>query len=204
MSGPDHPDAPVKIGVRIGVRIGARLKHARLVKGLSLSEVAKTIGVTEGYISKLENDRSQASLATLHKLVKALGKNMGDLFAADREEDGPVLVLRNGDRPLLATGHRRAGDQVVLERLVPGGAGRLLQINIHIVAPGGGSPEPISHAGQEFGYVLTGALDLIVDGRAIPLDAGDAFSFDSPLPHHYRNVGKQEARVLWVNTPPTF
>ncbi|TSJ61717.1 cupin domain-containing protein [Starkeya sp. 3C] len=186
------------------VRIGAKLKHARLLMGLSLSELGQRVGVTEGYLSKLENGRSQASLATLHKLVQALDTNMSTLFAAAPEGEGAVTVVRAKERPRLETGHLRAGNQVVLERLVPHRPDQLLQINIHVIPSGGGSPDFISHGGQEFGYVLAGAFTLVVDGHERALGEGDSFYFDSSLPHGYRNDGEAEARVLWVNTPPTF
>lgn len=186
------------------LKIGAKLKHARLLLGISLAELGEKIGVTEGYLSKLENDRSQASMATLHKLVQALGTNMSELFATTPDDSGPVLVVRQNERAKLVTGHRRAGNRVTLEKLVPSGPGFLLQINIHVVAAGGGSSEPISHSGQEFGYVLSGTLEITVDGHKVVLEEGDSFYFESPLPHSYQNLGANEARILWVNTPPTF
>ncbi len=186
------------------LRIGAKLRHARLMLGLSLYEVGERIGVTEGYLSKLENNRSQASMATLHRLVGALGMNMSELFATSSDDGLPITVVRASNRPKLVTGHRRAGNQVTLERLVPGSPGQLLQINIHVIAPGGGSLEPIRHDGQEFGFTLAGLVEITVDNHSIRIGEGDSFHFDSSLAHSYRNVGDTEARILWVNTPPTF
>ena len=186
------------------LRIGAKLKHARLMLGLSLADVAKQTELTEGYLSKLENNRSQASMAALHRVTAALGTNMSELFATDANADSPVSIVRRDGRPRLVTGHQRAGNQVILEKLVPGNTGQLLQINIHVIAPGGGSLEPISHDGQEFGYVLAGSIELTVDEHPVDVSEGDSFYFDSSLPHGYRNVGQIEARILWVNTPPTF
>lgn len=192
----DTPDATV--------RIGAKLKHARLLMGLSLAELGQRVGVTEGFLSKLENGRSQASIGTLHKLVQALDTNMSALFAEPFEGEDALTVVRAGERPRLETGHVRAGNNVVLERLVPHRPDQLLQINIHVIPSKGGSPDFISHGGQEFGFVLSGGFTLIVDGHERQLSEGDAFYFDSSLPHGYRNEGEREARVLWVNTPPTF
>jgi len=184
--------------------VGARLKYARLLLGISLAELGAKVGVTEGYLSKLENNRSQASLATLHKLVGALGTNMSELFSTGPEGQGPVVVVRAAERPKLDTGHRRAGNHVSLERLVPNHPAYLLQANVHVVAVGGGSSEAISHVGQDFGFVLSGAMDLTVADKTVRLNAGDSFFFESSLPHSYHNAGDEEARVLWVNTPPTF
>lgn len=186
------------------LKVGARLKHARLMMGLSLAELGKRTSLTEGYLSKLENNRSQASMATLHRLAAVLGINMSQLFASGADDGSPILVTRSQSRPQLSIGNRRGGNQVVLERLVPGSAGQLLQVNIHRIGPGGGSPDPINHDGQEFGFLLNGSLELTVRDSVISLSAGDCFYFDSTLPHSYRNIGADEAQVLWVNTPPTF
>jgi transcriptional regulator with XRE-family HTH domain len=186
------------------LKIGAKLKHARVMLGLSLAEVGRRTDLTEGYISKLENNRSQASMATLHRVAAVLGMNMSELFANPTDESGAVSVIRRESRPTLVTGHKQTGNQVVLERLVPGSPGQLLQINIHVIAPGGGSLEPISHDGQEFGFVLAGEVELVVDQHAVRLSEGDGFFFNSTLPHSYRNLDQTEARILWVNTPPTF
>lgn len=184
--------------------IGAKLKHARVMLGLSLVEVGTRTELAEGYLSKLENNRAQASIATLHRVAAVLGMNMSELFANPTDENGPISVIRKENCPELVTGHKQSGNQVVLERLVPGSPGQLLQINIHVIAPGGGSPEPISHDGQEFGFVLAGEVELIVEQHAVQLAEGDGFFFNSFLPHCYRNAGGAEARILWVNTPPTF
>ncbi len=69
---------------------------------------------------------------------------------------------------------------------------------------GGGSLEPIRHDGQEFGFALAGLVEITVDNHSIRIGEGDSFHFDSSLAHSYRNVGDTEARILWVNTPPTF
>lgn len=183
---------------------GIRLRHSRQLRGMSLEELGGRVGVTQGYLSKIENDRAVPTIATLHKIVQALEININSLLNEVGEPDSPVFVMRRGERQRLVTGRRRTGNHVVLEQLVPSGPGYMMQVNIHVVGKGGGSDEPISHRGQEFGYVLSGTLELSVDGSRIELNEGDSFYFDSSLDHSYRNIGKAEAKVLWVNTPPTF
>ena len=60
------------------------------------------------------------------------------------------------------------------------------------------------HSGEEIGYVLEGEIELTVDGHKYRAKMGDSFHFRSELPHGYRNVGPTPARILWINTPPTF
>jgi len=185
-------------------KIGIKIRHARQVLGLSLDELGSRVGLTEGYLSKIENDVAIPSMPALHKLVQELGINMNSLFGDRDYDENEVFVLRSHERPRIETGHRRAGDHIVLEQLVPSGPQYLLQINIHIVEAGGGSRDFISHKGQEFGMVLEGRLELHVEKNIVTLEAGDVFYFNSELGHRYENPGEATARVLWVNTPPTF
>jgi quercetin dioxygenase-like cupin family protein len=98
----------------------------------------------------------------------------------------------------------RRGTGLRMERLVPHARGHLLQGNIHVIAPGGSTDGVISHDGEEVGYVIAGEIELNVDGHVHRAKAGDSFCYRSELPHGYRNSGKSEARVLFVNTPPSF
>ena len=93
---------------------------------------------------------------------------------------------------------------MTLERLVPHGKGHLLQGNIHIVAPGGGSMGPMLHDGDEVGYVLEGRLKLSIDDTTYELEPGDSFAFPSNLSHTCSNLGEIVTRIIWINTPPTF
>jgi quercetin dioxygenase-like cupin family protein len=114
------------------------------------------------------------------------------------------VVSRSADRPIILTDQLRTGKGIQLERLIPYSHNYLLQGNIHHVAAGGGSDGDIVHSGEEIGYVLEGEIELSVDGRRYQIKAGDSFHFRSEMPHGYRNIGAKPARVIWINTPPTF
>ena len=182
--------------------IGARLRHARLVKGLLIKDLAQRVGVSISLISKYENDKLLPPLTVLHSLVTELETNIGALF--EPNWTGVDYVARAGGRPRISAGGDKGGPGVMLERLVPNGKGHLLQGNIHIVAPGGGSMGPMRHEGDEVGYVLEGRLELNIGEALHELGPGDSFAFPSNLAHTYRNPGSEVTRVIWVNTPPTF
>jgi len=189
-----NPSAPMAIG--------ARLRHARLVKGLLIKDLAQRVGVSISLISKYENDRLLPPLTVLHSLVTELETNIGALF--EPNWTGVDHVARAGGRPRISAGGDKESAGVTLERLVPNGKGHLLQGNIHIVAPGGGSMGPMRHEGDEVGYVLEGRLELSIADKLHELGPGDSFAFPSNLAHTYRNPGSDVTRVIWVNTPPTF
>jgi transcriptional regulator with XRE-family HTH domain len=182
--------------------IGARLRHARLVKGLLIKDLAQRVGVSISLISKYENDKLLPPLTVLHSLVTELETNIGALF--EPNWTGVEHIARAGGRPRISAGGNKDSAGVMLERLVPNGKGHLLQGNIHIVSPGGGSMGPMRHEGDEVGYVLEGRLELSIADKLHELGPGDSFAFPSNLAHNYRNPGTDVTRVLWVNTPPTF
>jgi transcriptional regulator with XRE-family HTH domain len=184
------------------VAIGPRLRHARLVKGLLMKDLAERLGVSISLISKYENDKLLPPLTVLHALVNELETNIGALFEPDWSGSG--YIARAGARPRITAAGEGESAGVTLERIVPNGQGHLLQGNIHIVAPGGGSMGPMRHEGDEVGFVLEGRLELSIDDTVYVLNPGDSFAFPSHLVHTYRNPGEDLTRVLWINTPPTF
>lgn len=183
----------------VDLQVGARLKHARQLAGIRMRELAAKVGCTEGMISKIENARVMPSLPMLQRLVEALGRDLPSFFGSN--PDAPGLVLRAGQRPIVTTDPIRKGHGVHYERLIPFGAGNLLEGNIHVVAPDGAKHDPITHQGETMGYVIQGQLELSIEGTTYLLNAGDSFFFKNHLTNSYRNPGLQEARVLWVNTP---
>jgi mannose-6-phosphate isomerase-like protein (cupin superfamily) len=72
------------------------------------------------------------------------------------------------------------------------------------IASGSGSGESYSHNGEEFLFVIRGQLEIVIAGQTYSLKTGDSLYFDSSHPHEWKNPGKTETSVLWVNTPPTF
>lgn len=178
--------------------LGRRIRNLRHIKGLTLKELALRTECSESMLSKVENGKAQVSLTLLHRMVNSLDTNITALFSESSVNQG--VVTRAKDRPTFqvdANGSR-------LERLVPPNLGHMLEGNLHILAPGGGSDGVLTHEGEEVGYVLSGSLELTVSGTQYLLAAGDSFVYRSEEPHSYRNPGKVTARVLWVSTPPTF
>lgn len=183
-------------------RLGLRLRHARLGRGLLLRELAALAGCSESMLSKVENDRAVPSLSVLHRVAEALDLTVGMLFSPTHEVGR--IVFREGERPVVAVDPLRSGSGIRMERLIPHATEHLLQGSIHIVEAGGGSDGMITHRGEEVGYVIEGALELTVGDEVFALGVGDSFVFQSDTPHGYRNTGPARARVIFINTPPTF
>lgn len=183
--------------------LGLRLRLARQMKGLTLKELADRGGCSESLLSKVENGKVLPSLPMIHRVVQVLETNISWLF--DEPSDDEAVIFRKDARPFITLEKRKGHSRgVMLERIIPFKEGHLLQCNIHHLEVGGQSGETITHEGEEVGYVLTGIVELTLNGDKHRLEAGDGFCFRSNVPHSYRNLGKDSASILWVCTPPTF
>lgn len=204
---PKTGKAAAKIAVRASpalakpddLQIGGRVKHARLMAGIRMRELAVKVGCTESMISKIESGRVVPSLPMLQRLVSALDRDLSSFFGSDL--DSPGIVLRAGQRPVVLTDPIRHGPGVSYERLVPFAAGNLLECNIHVIEPTGSKEDLITHQGETVGYVIEGQLELIIDTTNYVLTTGDSFFFKNHLTNSYRNPGPGVTRVIWVNTP---
>lgn len=182
--------------------VGQRLRDLRRASGLRLKDVAMKAQCSESMLSKIENGLVSPSINTLHRITRALGTSIGEVFSSPHS--GAPFVLRAGRRPTILRQPLRTGDGMSMEMLTPFEIGGLLQGQLHTVEPGGASDGLISHEGEELGYVLEGTLELTVEDTHAVLGPGDSFFFSSQRPHGFKNAGDTVVRVIWVNSPPTY
>jgi transcriptional regulator with XRE-family HTH domain len=175
--------------------IGRRLRRLRLQKSYSLSQVASAVDVSIGFLSAIERDQMTASVATLRRLARFYQIKILSLFNPSDANPGRVTP---SERKILD-----AGPGVRMELLSWGNT--MMEPHLFRIAPSAGSGESYAHEGEEFLYILRGKLEIsIADGERLCLQEGDSFYFESSNEHRWRNPGKKDALVLWVNTPPTF
>jgi DNA-binding transcriptional MerR regulator/quercetin dioxygenase-like cupin family protein len=175
--------------------IGERLRRLRLGRGDSLARVAKAVDVSVGFLSALERGHMSASVSTLRRLARFYRVNILSLFDPSQSNPGRV---RPSERKVLD-----AGSGVRMELLSWGNT--VMEPHLFRVAPSAGSGESYSHEGEEFLFILKGCLEIELDGgERHRLEEGDSFYFESSTQHRWSNPGTEEARVIWVNTPPTF
>jgi len=180
--------------------LGEKLRHLRRKSGKTLKEIADLVGCSESMLSKAERGHVIPSLDLLSRLAGALGGSVASLFA-DGERQA-CTVFHPGERPILELGGKASTPGIILERLIPYEQGRQLTANLHVVPPGGGSAGVLSHPGEEVGFVIEGYIEICVDGARHLIGPGGSFFFSSELPHSYRNIGAEVARIVWVNSPP--
>jgi transcriptional regulator with XRE-family HTH domain len=180
------------------IDVGARLKTVRKIFGLSQRELAKRAGVTNGTISLIEQNRVSPSISSLRKVLSGFPMSMGKFFTTDFIRWDKVFYTRDdltdmgsGDvRYMLVAAQRRQ---------------RAMAIMSETYGPGADSGEEmLIHEGEEGGVIVSGELEVTVGGNTELLKAGDAYYFDSSLPHRFRNPGDTDCELITANTPPTF
>ena len=152
------------------LQVGARVRHARILNGMRMRDLADAVGCNESMISKIEAGKVTPSLIMLNKIVTALNRDLGSFFGL--EIDAHKLVQRPEDRMVVGADALRPGKGVTYERLVPLAAGNLLEANIHVVEPGGEKSDAITHQGEAVGLSDFGRDRAHDRRRDLPTEGG--------------------------------
>jgi len=178
--------------------LGEKLKAVRTAFGLSQRELAKRAGVTNGMISLIEQNRVSPSVGSLQKILAAFPMTLAEFFTRDVRSENEV-VFRATDLPNMATG------PIEFRLVAASRRDRRMSILSEVYAAGADTGEDLlTHSGEEGGVIVEGQLELTVSGKSWVLGVGDAYYFDSRLPHRFRNTGAVPARLVSANTPPSI
>ncbi|GAA4371101.1 helix-turn-helix domain-containing protein [Paeniglutamicibacter cryotolerans] len=177
--------------------LGSRIRSARELRGLTLRRLASTTGLSSGFISQLENDRSNASVASLKNLATALGVSTAELIEGGIKESRGVL--RRADRRSITMADGLTKFILTKAPL------RNLEICTADIEPGGstGAQHYFHGNSQEFVLCLKGRVELYLADEVHILEPGDSIEYVSSTEHGLRNLDRETAEVLWVVSPPT-
>jgi len=189
-----------RLGMTKSEKPGAKLKALRLEKRLTLAELSIRTGIPLPTISKMENDKVSLSYDKLQALSTGLGIDAGVLF------ESPVVhvpVISSGRRSVHKLGegkqiethlssYQYLASELVDKHFIP----LVTEVRARSLAAFG---EMLSHPGEEFVYVLEGALEFHSQSyKPLQLDAGESVYFDSGMPHAYVAVSKGPCRVMMI------
>lgn len=183
-----------------GEGIGEQIRQLRKARGWSLTQLSQQCGRSIGLLSQIERGTSQPNVLTLKAIANALGVQVGWFFPA-----GAPAPARERGLIVRAPARKRLTFEggVANDLLSPNLEGplELLQTTLE---PGARSGDAFAHGGHECGLVLSGELQLSVDGESHTLLPGDSFSFSSGRKHWFSNPGQVPTVVVWVLTPPSY
>jgi transcriptional regulator with XRE-family HTH domain len=176
-------------------RVGERLRELRLGRKLTISRLTALSKVPGSTISKIENGQLQPSLVHAINLASALQENLGFLVEHFRDKPQPVSIVRANDRDTI--NYPDMG--LTLQDLSGHFSSGVLEARIGILARDAHSGVGgMKHPGEEFCYVISGAIRYQIDGEIYDLAAGEYLHFKSTIQHSWENAHGHETRVLWV------
>ncbi|MGQ0673476.1 MAG: cupin domain-containing protein [Hyphomicrobium sp.] len=181
---------------RPALDVGARLKASRIARAMTQRALALRAGVTNGMISMIEQNKHSPSVATLNRLTDALGLSFAEFFSL---ELAPAPQVFYGRRELV-----RLTEGKVAFRVIAGERrNKSVQILHEVYEPGGDTgAEMLTHRGEEGGFVLEGEIELTVGDQKRVLGPGDAYYFESTIPHRFRNTSRKRTVIISACTPP--
>jgi len=177
------------------VPIGNRLRKLRRERSMTLSEAAKGTDLSVSFLSCLERGQAHASVAALQRLAVFYKTNVLSFFGGAEQSGKLVRPTRRIELS--------SEPGVHLELLALGSTA--MEPHLFRLAPGTSSGGSYHHEGEEFIFVISGSCDVWLDEvEHYRLRAGDSLYFSSSQTHRWSNPYKQQAVLLWINTPPTF
>jgi transcriptional regulator with XRE-family HTH domain len=197
--------ASAEMTVNVGQQLRSRREEARL----SLRELARRLGISPSALSQIETGKSRPSVSTLYAIVSELGASLDELFGGL----GGGAPAPSAKRPATAKGsvdervqRSRTRSTIQLESGVrwerltatPDPEADFLYV---VYDPAGSSSQAdafIRHPGREYGFILSGTLEVTVGFDTYEVGPGDSISFDSMTPHRLRNTGTEPVEGIWL------
>jgi transcriptional regulator with XRE-family HTH domain len=175
--------------------VGLAIRERRLAANLTLVELAARVGLSQPFLSQIENGRARLSMKSLYRIAREFDTTPQALFGEPALDDAEPTLVAAGD----ARGVEFAeeGPEALCRVLLPGGAPFHV---LEFIGLPGEFPNYWEHDGFEAVYVVAGDLELDIDGTVHPLSAGDFMSYPSRLPHRLRS-SSTEVRVLMIESP---
>lgn len=179
------------------MKIGNKIKELRIQKGLTQEELADRAELSKGFISQLERDLTSPSIASLTDLLQCLGTNLEEFFSDTSSEQ---VVFKKSD--YFEKNDTEFGNRI--QWIIPNAQKNAMEPILLTLSENGSTYPDNPHEGEEFGYVLSGSIEIIIGKSRYSAKKGESFCFVPKKQHYIKAAGKQGATVLWVSTPPSF
>jgi len=179
----------------INAHIAQRVRELRKARGYTLDALAEASGVSRSMISLIERGQSSPTAAVLDKLAGALSVTLATLFS-DEPRSAPASPLaRHAEQPLW----KDPASGYVRRNVSPGGFASPIEL-VEVVFPPGqrvafDNVMRDAETHQQV-WVLDGAIELTVDGKAWRLEAGDCLAMRLERHTVYRNPTRKPARYV--------
>ena len=175
--------------------IGNKLKELRVLKGLTQEELADRSELSKGFISQLERNLTSPSITTLMDILQCLGTSNGEFF-----NEAPDEQIVFGKQDYFVKEDTEYKNEI--KWIIPNAQKNTIE-PIYLTLQAGGSTCPDTpHEGEEFGYVLQGAVSIHLGNKTYKAKKGESFYYTADKTHFLSS--KNGATLIWVSSPPSF
>jgi transcriptional regulator with XRE-family HTH domain len=179
------------------MNIGTLIRKSRKERKLTLKAVAEKAGISEGFLSQVENAVNSPSVDTLIRICNAVGVDAGRLISQVSKQEKSILI-RKAEWDEIELSHTG----FVTRRFFPPESRSVIDSSILVIEPGKSIPvrKNIKN-GQEVLCVLKGSVELTLGDETLSLVEGDSVHFKSnPDNQRITNISGTTSFVLWVGT----
>lgn len=167
--------------------IGSSIRTIRKRKNITIAQICEATGLSQGFMSQVETNKTSPSIATLEGIAKALNVPLAYLLLQKEERMG---IIRQADRRITTSGPERL-------KVAHLSASKNVRMMIVEMPPGGSTGDaPHAHEGEEVHVVMQGRIYVEQGEDSAELSVGDSFSWNACVPHVVRNIGDELAIVL--------
>lgn len=179
--------------------LGVDLRALRRARGLTLAQTAQALGRSVGWLSQVERDKSEPSIADLRALAGQFDVPVSILFrhAAAPAHEAGYIVRRDARRPI---GASKAG--LVEELLSPDLTDDFEMVHSTFL-PHSHIKHPVTRPTQEVGFILSGTLEMEIAGITHTLQTGDSFRVRGEA-FRWANRTAEPVVAIWVIAPPVY
>lgn len=177
------------------MKIGAKLKELRVCKGLTQEELADRSELSKGFISQIERDLTSPSIATLMDILQCLGTTIGEFFNEAPEEQ---IVFGKADYFEKNDPEYRNN----IKWIIPNAQKNTMEPILLTLDAGGSTYPDNPHEGEEFGYILSGAVSVHLGNKVYKAKKGESFYYTADQKHYL--TSKNGASLIWASSPPSF
>lgn len=173
-------------------RLGAHIRALRKLRGLTLVQLADATELSHPFLSQLERGLAQPSLGSLRRIAVALETSPIELIAAAEvvSDLAPIEVHRH-DEGGLPSGFASGTARMLAH------SGRPFH-PVEVVGDNAEAGPVFVHAEDEFLYVVEGTVDVVLDGQALSLCAGESAYYAGGVAHRWSSADGSPYRLLVV------
>jgi len=167
---------------------------------MKLNDLAKQVGISSSALSQIEHAKAFPSIFTLKTIAECLHTTVGEIIGEHETLSNNPLV-KNSENKFV---HMNASGTKLHLLSHHDPHKQMETYSIHFAEESDATEIMTNHPGQEFCYIIKGAIEIILDEKKYVLKTGDSFYFNSSIPHTTRNIFKGISEMIWIITTPNL